>query len=98
MDTNQIAGMTHQELMACISDKKKEIKQKLQNGETEPSFSIGAGSFTVKEWDKLLSKVDKTMRQSARNRKSARRLWRKKLWKKRNRIRKCLLAFWRAET
>ncbi len=59
MDTNQIAGMTHQELMACISDKKKEIKQKLQNGETEPSFSIGAGSFTVKEWDKLLSKVDK---------------------------------------
>lgn len=59
MDMNQIASMSRQELMACINDKKNEIKQKLQNGETEPSFSIGARSFTVKEWDKLLSKVDK---------------------------------------
>jgi len=59
MDMNQIAGMSHQELMTCIRDKKNEIQRKLQNGETEPSFSIGAGSFTVKEWDKLLSKVDK---------------------------------------
>lgn len=59
MDMNQIASMTHQELMTCISDKKNEIQRKLQKGETEPSFSIGAGSFTVKEWDKLLSKVDK---------------------------------------
>ncbi len=58
MDMNQIANMTRQELMTCIGDRKKEILRKLQNGETETSFSIGAGSFTVKEWDKLLSKVD----------------------------------------
>lgn len=58
MDMNQIAGMTHQELMTCVGDRKSAILKKLQSGETELSFSIGAKSFTVKEWDKLLSKVD----------------------------------------
>ncbi|GFI24260.1 hypothetical protein IMSAGC011_03056 [Lachnospiraceae bacterium] len=58
MDMEQITGMTHQELVKCINHKKNEILWKLQNEETESSFSIGAGSFTVKEWDKLLSKVD----------------------------------------
>lgn len=61
MDINQIAGMSRQELMSCIIEKKKEIAKKLENGETEPSFSIGAGSFTVKEWDKLMDKVDKNL-------------------------------------
>ena len=61
MDINQIAGMSWQELMDCISDKKDEIARKVRNGETEPSFSIGAGSFTVKEWDKLMDKVDKNL-------------------------------------
>ncbi|MDE5823803.1 MAG: hypothetical protein K2H91_03855 [Lachnospiraceae bacterium] len=59
MDINQIAGMSRQELMDCISEKKKEIARKIQNGETEPTFSIGAESYTVKEWDKLIAKVDK---------------------------------------
>lgn len=59
MDINQIAGMSRQELMDCISEKKKEIARKVQNGETEPTFSIGAESYTVKEWDKLIAKVDK---------------------------------------
>lgn len=59
MDINQIAGMSRQELMDCISKKKKEIARKVQNGETEPTFSIGAESYTVKEWDKLIAKVDK---------------------------------------
>lgn len=61
MDINQIAGMSRQELMDCISEKKKEIAKKLENGETEPSFSIGAESFTVKEWDKLIAKIDKNI-------------------------------------
>ena len=61
MDINQIAGMSRQELMDCIRDKKDEIARKVQNGETEPSFSIGAGSFTIKEWDKLMDKVDKNL-------------------------------------
>ncbi|MDE6619316.1 MAG: hypothetical protein K2K74_02270 [Lachnospiraceae bacterium] len=59
MDINQIAGMSRHELMNCISEKKKEIARKIKNGETEPTFSIGAESYTVKEWDRLIAKVDK---------------------------------------
>lgn len=59
MDISQIAGMSRQELMACISDKKNEIAEKIKNGETEPSFIIGGASYTAKEWDRLLAKVDK---------------------------------------
>ncbi|MDE7184423.1 MAG: hypothetical protein K2O40_08110 [Lachnospiraceae bacterium] len=61
MEVSKIAGMSRQELMACISEKKNEIEKKLQNGETETTFSIGAGSYTVKEWDKLIDKVDKNL-------------------------------------
>lgn len=61
MDINEIAGMSRQELMNCISQKKKEIEKKIENGETEPSFSIGAQSFTVKEWDRLIAKIDKNI-------------------------------------
>lgn len=35
-----------------------EIYEKVQNGETEPSFQIGARSFTEKEWDEFLEKFD----------------------------------------
>ena len=59
MDIGQIAEMSRQELMNCINEKKKEIAKKVQNGETEPSFSIGAQSYTVREWDRLIAKVDK---------------------------------------
>ncbi len=58
MEINQVARMTRQELMECISNRKSEIAEKVRNGETEPTFSIGSATFTVKEWDKLLSKVD----------------------------------------
>lgn len=74
MDMNQIAGMSRQELMDCISEKKKEIAKKVQNGETEPVFSIGAESYTAKEWDNLIAKVDKnngTVRKEQEQRKEA---------------------------
>ena len=61
MEINKIAGMSRQELMACITEKKNEIEKKLQNGETEPTFTIGARSYTAKEWDKLIDKVDKNL-------------------------------------
>lgn len=61
MEVSKIADMSRQELMACISEKKNEIQKKLQNGETEPSFTIGARSYTAKEWDKLIDKVDKNL-------------------------------------
>ena len=57
----EIAKMSRQELLDCISDKKKEIAQKLKNGETEQSFIIGGNSYTIKEWDKLLARFDKVV-------------------------------------
>ena len=61
MEVSKIADMSRQELMACITEKKNEIEKKLQNGETEPTFTIGARSYTAKEWDKLIDKVDKNL-------------------------------------
>ena len=61
MDINQIATMSRKELMDCVSEKKKEIAKKLENGETEPKFSIGAGSYTVNEWDRLIARIDKNI-------------------------------------
>lgn len=61
MEVSRIAGMSRQELMACIAEKKNEIEKKLQNGDTEPAFTIGARSYTAKEWDKLIDKVDKNL-------------------------------------
>lgn len=61
MEVSRIADMSRQELMACIAEKKNEIEKKLQNGDTEPAFTIGARSYTAKEWDKLISKVDKNL-------------------------------------
>ena len=61
MDINQIATMSRKELMDCVSEKKKEIAKKLENGETEPKFSIGAGSYTVNESDRLIARIDKNI-------------------------------------
>lgn len=41
-----------------IQDKKEEYLVKIQNGSSEPSFPIGAGSYTEKEWKKLLKDFD----------------------------------------
>ncbi len=59
------------------------MEQKLKNGETEPTFSIGARSYTVKEWDKLIDKVDRNLdavrkEQEQRRRHRRRRPWRRK--------------------
>ena len=48
-------------LMEEICKQKEEILEKVRKGETEPSFSIGAGSFTFKQWDKLMKNVDKAI-------------------------------------
>lgn len=48
-------GMDYQEF---IREKIEELWVKFQNGESEPSYQIGAASFTEKEWDKLLEKFD----------------------------------------
>lgn len=49
----------HDQLMQAIADKKADIAEKIRNGETEESFQIGGSSLTIKEWEKLMNKVDK---------------------------------------
>ncbi len=61
MELNTITKMTRHELMECIGTKKNEMIEKLKTGETQPSFAIGAESYTVNEWDKLIHKFDKNL-------------------------------------
>ena len=61
MDTANIAKMTRHELLECINNRKNEIAEKIKNGETEPTFAIGAETYTCKEWDNLIKKVDKNL-------------------------------------
>ncbi len=46
------------ELMQVLTSKRQEILEKLWRGETEPSYAIGGSSFTEKEWERLIEKVD----------------------------------------
>lgn len=48
--TDTFAGM--------IRDRKEEFYKKLKEGTTEPSYQIGASTFTEKEWDRLLEQFD----------------------------------------
>lgn len=41
-----------------LKEKINEIFVKIQNGDTEPTYQIGAQSFTEKEWDEFLEKFD----------------------------------------
>lgn len=34
------------------------LNEKVQRGETAPSFQIGAQSFTIEEWDRLIERID----------------------------------------
>ena len=36
----------------------QKVKDKIEKGETEETFQIGGQSFTIKEWEKLLAKID----------------------------------------
>lgn len=48
-----------EECEEIIHKKTEELYTKLKNGETETSYQIGAKSYTVKEWNKLMSDFDK---------------------------------------
>ena len=41
-----------------ILEKMAEMAKKVKDGTVEPTFQIGAMSYTMKEWDKLLEKFD----------------------------------------
>ncbi len=46
------------DLMQYVRMYRNAIYDKLQKGETEESFQIGAGSYTIKEWDRMLQRFD----------------------------------------
>lgn len=52
-----------EDLWAIFYGKVSEMAEKLENGETEPSFQIGGQSFTEKEWNGLIDKIDKYIEQ-----------------------------------
>lgn len=45
--------------MDMLKAKMEEMEEKIRNGETEESIPTGGQSFTVKEWNKLISTFDK---------------------------------------
>ena len=51
-------ALTQKTMMQMLRDKIEEMYEKLQNGDVEQSFQIGAQSFTLKEWDRFLEKFD----------------------------------------
>lgn len=41
-----------------LAEKRDELWTKIMNGETEATYQIGGQSFTEKEWERLLKRVD----------------------------------------
>ena len=48
-------------LMEAIGKRKQEIYDKVRKGETETSIPIGAQSFTMRQWNKMMRSVDKAI-------------------------------------
>lgn len=57
-EQDKAAAENNTDFQSFLQDKIRELFLKIQNGETEPSFQIGAQSFTIKEWDEFLEKFD----------------------------------------
>ena len=49
------------EWMDAIARRKEEIVEKVRRGETEPSIPTGAASFTYKQWDRMMRRVDRSV-------------------------------------
>lgn len=41
-----------------MADMIAKLNEKVKNGETEQSFQIGAQSFTIREWDQMIERID----------------------------------------
>lgn len=50
---------SHETMMRVISEHRKEILKKLENGDTQTKIPIGSMSLTEEEWEKLLDSFDK---------------------------------------
>ncbi len=49
------------EFKRLLREKTDDAIEKIRTGNTEPTYQIGSASFTEKEWDKLIEKVDKNL-------------------------------------
>lgn len=54
----ETAEAVEEDLMEVISRKKEEILEQLEKGNPEPSIPMGASSFTLKQWNRLMERVD----------------------------------------
>lgn len=45
--------------MEKIAAYKAELFERIKNNDTDPKFMIGSAEYSVKEWDKLMSQIDK---------------------------------------
>lgn len=60
-DSNSKSKSASEEYSKALADYAQTVKDKIENGETETSYQIGGQSFTEKEWEKLISKIDKSI-------------------------------------
>ncbi|MBF4692141.1 hypothetical protein [Fusibacter ferrireducens] len=58
---SEAGTLTRADMLNIIQGKIFELKDKLENGDTEPTYQIGSNAFTKKEWDNLIYKVDRAL-------------------------------------
>lgn len=46
------------DLWQAIADRKEEIAEKLRRGDTQEKFQIGADSYTLEEWERMMEQFD----------------------------------------
>lgn len=51
-------GSLRDAFSTLIQKQRKELEERIRNGTSEPSYQIGANSFTEREWTKLIQSVD----------------------------------------
>ncbi len=59
-DTESKNGLTKQDMMDVIRAEINEISEKLKDKNPEPTYQIGANSFTEKEWNQLIKEIDES--------------------------------------
>lgn len=62
-ENTDIISTDKNDLLAAIHSRISEIAEKVENGNTEPSYQIGGQSFNAKEWSELIEKIDKNIEQ-----------------------------------
>lgn len=57
-NVNKSENETQKDFNSVIRQRIEYLEEKIKNGDTETSYAIGASSFTEREWDKLMTKID----------------------------------------